>query len=74
MRGTQADSDHVHLARGARIKVKLAERHRFELDGGMKGRERRLDVRVVPASLSVVGPDSVTATLGTDRSGATAAD
>ena len=56
VRGTQADSDHVHLARGARIKVKLAERHRFELDGGMKGRARRLDVRVVPASLSVVVP------------------
>ena len=62
VRGTQADSDHVHLARGARIKVKLADRHRFELDGGMKGRARRLDVRVVPASLSVVVPDAGTGT------------
>lgn len=47
-------SGHVHLARGTRIKVKLDRRHRFELDGGTKGRSDRLDVRIVPDSLRVV--------------------
>jgi diacylglycerol kinase (ATP) len=47
-------SSHVHLARGTRIKVRLSKKHRFELDGGMKGREKNLDIRVMPASLSVV--------------------
>lgn len=70
VRGNQADSDHVHLARGSRIKVKLAERHRYELDGGMKGTARRLDIRVVPASLSVVVPAGTDAA-GTDAAGAT---
>jgi YegS/Rv2252/BmrU family lipid kinase len=54
VRRRQGASGHVHLARGARIKVRLEERHRFELDGGMKGRAKRLDVRVVPSSLWVV--------------------
>ncbi|MFN8021268.1 MAG: YegS/Rv2252/BmrU family lipid kinase [Acidimicrobiales bacterium] len=56
MRRKQGASGHVHLARGRRIKVRLAERHRFELDGGSKGRASKLDLRAVPASLSVVVP------------------
>jgi diacylglycerol kinase (ATP) len=56
MRRKQGASGHVHLARGRRIKVRLEERHRFELDGGSKGRANKLDLRVVPASLSVVVP------------------
>jgi YegS/Rv2252/BmrU family lipid kinase len=65
IRGKQGGSGHVHMARGARIKVRLAERHRFELDGGMKGRSKRLDLRVVPSSLWVVAPLGV----GHDSSG-----
>lgn len=59
VRRKQANSGHVHLARGARIRVQLEEKHRFELDGGMKGRAKRLDVRVVPKSLWVVVPPVV---------------
>ncbi len=59
IRGRQGGSGHVHMARGARVKVRLAERHRFELDGGMKGRSKRLDIRVVPQSLWVTVPPDV---------------
>ncbi len=58
VRGAPGSSDHVHLTAGSRIMVRLAQRHRFELDGGTKGRARTLRFKVVSASLSVVvAPD-----------------
>ena len=54
VRHDPARSGHVHLTRGTRIKVKLDRRHRFELDGGTKGRTDRLRMRIVPDSLRVV--------------------
>jgi YegS/Rv2252/BmrU family lipid kinase len=56
VRRKHVDSGHVHLTQGSRIEVSLEDKHRFELDGGMKGKVRSLDIRVVPASLSVVIP------------------
>jgi YegS/Rv2252/BmrU family lipid kinase len=58
VRGNQDGSGLVQFGRGERVSVHLAERHRFELDGGTKGRAKRLDIRVVPASLRVVVPDT----------------
>lgn len=46
---------HVEITRGERVQVELPAKHRFELDGGVKGRVRELDMRVRPAALTVCG-------------------
>jgi YegS/Rv2252/BmrU family lipid kinase len=56
VRHKQDTSSHVNMGSGKKIKVRLAKKQRFELDGGSKGRERKLDFRVDPASLIVCAP------------------
>ncbi|RIV41505.1 diacylglycerol/lipid kinase family protein [Micromonospora radicis] len=62
--GRSADSPFVRITRGRRIKVRFAEAKTYELDGGARGRTRRLKVRSVPAALTVCHPaaDEDTAT------------
>jgi len=56
VRHKQETSPHVHIGSGTKIKVRLAKKQRFELDGGSKGRTRKLDFTVDPASLVVCAP------------------
>lgn len=44
------------LSEGKEITVSFAEKHHFELDGGVKTRAKRLEFKVRPRSLHVVAP------------------
>jgi len=56
VRHKQEASSHVHISSGKKIKVRLEHKQDFELDGGTKGRDRKLVFRVDPASLIVCAP------------------
>ena len=56
VRHKHESSSHVHIGSGAKIRVRLAKKQRFELDGGSKGRTRKLDFKVDPSSLVVCAP------------------
>ena len=51
VRHKQEQSPHACISLGADIKVRLAKKQRFELDGGAKGKARTLRYRIVPQSL-----------------------
>jgi len=53
-RGHVSNSPHVQFHQAKRISVRLAKRHRFELDGGTKGSDDRLKFEIVPRSLHVM--------------------
>jgi diacylglycerol kinase (ATP) len=53
LRRKQSLSGHAHLGQGSAISVRLDGQQTFELDGGAKGRAKRLDFTVEPASLLV---------------------
>jgi diacylglycerol kinase (ATP) len=56
VRHRQHLSGHAQMGAGTKIVARFSERHRFELDGGTKGRAKRLKLRVVPASLVICAP------------------
>ena len=56
VRGRQHLSGHADMWAGKQIVVRTEAKHRFELDGGVKGRSKRFDFEVVPASLIVCAP------------------
>jgi YegS/Rv2252/BmrU family lipid kinase len=56
VRGKQDQSSHVHIGRGSKIRVRLDKKQRFELDGGSKGRTRKLSFDVDPSSLVICAP------------------
>lgn len=56
IRRRPAASRHVVFGAGSTIDVRLARRHRYELDGGVKGRERQLTFRSKPGSLRICAP------------------
>ncbi|TDB72052.1 diacylglycerol kinase family protein [Micromonospora sp. KC723] len=56
--GRSEDSPFVRITRGRRVKVRFAEPKTYELDGGARGRTRRLRVKVVPGALTVCCPDA----------------
>ena len=56
VRRRQTESGHAHLGQGVEISVDLDERHRFELDGGAKGRTSRLEFGIRPSSLTICAP------------------
>ena len=56
VRGRQNLSGHAHLWSGKTISVHAQAKHRFELDGGVKGTSKKFDFEVVPASLIVCAP------------------
>ncbi len=51
----QRRSAHVEIARGTDVVVDLAGKRRFELDGGVKGKARRLEIGLRPSALVVCG-------------------
>ncbi len=53
VRGRQNLSGHAHLWAGRSISVSTDSKHRFELDGGVKGRAKKFEFEVVPRSLVV---------------------
>jgi diacylglycerol kinase (ATP) len=56
VRGRQQLTGHAHLWTGRSISVRTDAKHRFELDGGVKGRTKKLEFEVVPRSLIVCAP------------------
>jgi len=58
VRKKQDESTHVRLTQGHKIRVRLEKKQLFELDGGAKGRTRKLDFRVDPSSLVVCAPNT----------------
>ena len=56
VRHRQHLSGHAQMGEGVKIVARFANEHRFELDGGTKGRAKRLKVRIVPASLVICAP------------------
>lgn len=57
-RHKQSESPYACIGRGADIDVRFASKQRFELDGGAKGRTRRLRFHVKPSSLVVCVPSA----------------
>lgn len=49
-------SGHVTMSAGTRIEVRLDGKHRYELDGGVKGRKKKLVFRCHPSSLRLCAP------------------
>jgi diacylglycerol kinase family enzyme len=62
VRKRQQTSPHAHLARGRSISIELDGKHPYQLDGGAKGKAKRFEVQVVPASLTVCAPSLTPAT------------
>lgn len=58
VRHRQDASTHAQLGRGTAIVVTLDGKHRFELDGGVKGRAKSLEFDIEPQSLRVHAPQS----------------
>ncbi|TDB79934.1 diacylglycerol kinase family protein [Micromonospora sp. KC721] len=56
--GRSEDSPFVRITRGRKVKVRFAEPKTYELDGGARGRTRRLKVKVVPGALTVCCPET----------------
>jgi diacylglycerol kinase family enzyme len=56
VRGRQHLSGHVQMWSGRSISVRTDSKHRFELDGGVKGTTKKLEFEVVPGSLTVCAP------------------
>ena len=53
VRGRQHLSGHAQLWTGRSISVRTDSKHRFELDGGVKGTAKKFEFEVVPRSLIV---------------------
>jgi diacylglycerol kinase (ATP) len=49
-------SGHTEIAEGSEITVKFDGKRRFELDGGVKGKAKKLDFEIRPRSLVVCAP------------------
>lgn len=56
VRGRQQLSGHAHLWSGKTVSVRAGTKHRFELDGGVKGPAKTFDFEIAPASLVVCAP------------------
>ncbi len=59
-RMTVSDSERspfVQVTRGKKIAIKLSAPRRYELDGGARGRTRRIKARVAPGALTVCVPE-----------------
>jgi diacylglycerol kinase family enzyme len=47
---------HSEIAEGTEITVKFDKKQRFELDGGVKGKAKKLDFEIRPRSLVICAP------------------
>ena len=52
----QQSSNHAEIGSGTSISVSFDRKRRFELDGGVKGRSKKLDFEIHPRSLIVCAP------------------
>jgi diacylglycerol kinase family enzyme len=57
VRGRQHLTPHADMWSGRSISVRTDSKHRFELDGGVKGTAKKFDFAVVPRSLNVCAPN-----------------
>ncbi len=64
VRGTQRWSGHVQFGRGSEIDVRFDGKHRFELDGGCKGRAKRLEFGIRPGALHLCVPAAAAEAVG----------
>ncbi|KAB1905240.1 diacylglycerol kinase family lipid kinase [Micromonospora tulbaghiae] len=55
--GRSDESPFVRITRGRKIKVRFDAPKTYELDGGARGKAKRLKVKVVPGALTVCCPD-----------------
>jgi YegS/Rv2252/BmrU family lipid kinase len=62
IRHRQQLSGRADLHTGKKMTVRTPKKHRFELDGGVKGEAKKLEFEVVPNSLIVCAPAVVAAT------------
>jgi diacylglycerol kinase family enzyme len=58
LRHRQHVAAHAQMGKGRQIVVELDGKHRFELDGGMKGKAKRLELAVNPKSLLLCAPST----------------
>jgi diacylglycerol kinase family enzyme len=56
VRHRQHLSGRADLHAGKTITVRTPKKHRFELDGGVKGEAKKLEFEIVPSSLIVCAP------------------
>ena len=56
VRGRQHLARHAKMWSGRSVSVRTDSKHRFELDGGVKGTAKKFDFQVVPGSLIVCAP------------------
>lgn len=56
VRKRQQLSGHTHMWTGSTVSVRTDQKHRFELDGGVKGTSKKLAFEIVPKSLTVCAP------------------
>jgi YegS/Rv2252/BmrU family lipid kinase len=56
VRGRQHLTRHADLWAGRSISVRMDSKHRFELDGGVRGKAKKLEFEAVPRSLIVCAP------------------
>lgn len=52
----QRHSNHAQIGEGESVKVSFDKKRRFELDGGVKGKSKKLDFEVKPHSLILCAP------------------
>jgi diacylglycerol kinase family enzyme len=57
VRGRQHLTGHADMWTGKKVTVRTDTKHRYELDGGVKGTDRRFDFKVLPSSLIVCAPE-----------------
>jgi YegS/Rv2252/BmrU family lipid kinase len=55
--GRSDDSPFVRITRAKKVTVRLAAPMTYELDGGARGRTRRLKARIVPAAITIRVPE-----------------
>ena len=49
----QQSSSHAEMAAGTAVEISFDRKRRFELDGGVKGKAKRLDFEINPHSLVI---------------------
>ena len=51
----------IRIGQGSKVKIRMKSKQRFEVDGGVKGSAKKMDIKVLPAALVVRVPQMVTA-------------
>jgi diacylglycerol kinase (ATP) len=54
--GRSDQAPHVHLTPARKLSIRTSRPVRYEMDGGARGRTRRIKLRVVPSALTICVP------------------